>query len=160
MKRFLIYCGMAAFFAFCGNPENSEGAENSAAREEASDKEGNSNPGYDPNRGEGKFTEVEVSPTLDMSMAESGQKVYGVKCSSCHKLTSERLVGPGWAGITNKFSAPWIMNFITNTDVMIDKDPQVQASLEICLVRMPNQNLSDDDARHLYEYMRQNDGVK
>jgi len=27
-------------------------------------------------------------------------------------------------------------------------------------VRMPNQNLSDDDARSLYEYMRKNDGVK
>ena len=52
------------------------------------------------------------------------------------------------------------MNFITNTDVMIDKDPEVQAQLELCLVRMPNQNLSDEDARNLLEFMRQNDGVK
>jgi hypothetical protein len=35
-----------------------------------------------------------------------------------------------------------------------------QAQLEICLVRMPNQNLSDADARSLYEFMRKNDGVK
>jgi hypothetical protein len=27
-------------------------------------------------------------------------------------------------------------------------------------VRMPNQNLSDDDARNVYEFMRKNDGVK
>ena len=52
------------------------------------------------------------------------------------------------------------MNFITNTDEMINKDPAAQAQLEICLVRMPNQNLSDDDARHLFEFMRRNDGVK
>jgi hypothetical protein len=52
------------------------------------------------------------------------------------------------------------MNFITNTDVMIDKDPEMQALLELCLVRMPNQNLSDQDARNLLEYMRKNDGVK
>ena len=52
------------------------------------------------------------------------------------------------------------MNFITNTDAMIDKDPEAQAQLEICLVRMPNQSLSDDDARHLLEFMRKNDGVK
>jgi hypothetical protein len=52
------------------------------------------------------------------------------------------------------------MNFITNPDPMIDKDPVVQASLELCLVRMPNQSLTDDDARHLLEFMRKNDGVK
>ena len=52
------------------------------------------------------------------------------------------------------------MNFITNTDAMIDKDPAAQAQLELCLVRMPNQSLSDDDARHLLEFMRKNDGVK
>ena len=43
---------------------------------------------------------------------------------------------------------------------MIDKDPEMQAQLELCLVRMPNQNLSDQDARNLLEYMRKNDGVK
>jgi hypothetical protein len=52
------------------------------------------------------------------------------------------------------------MNFITNPDPMIDKDPKVQAQLEICLVRMPNQSLNDDEARSVLEYMREIDGVK
>lgn len=52
------------------------------------------------------------------------------------------------------------MNFITNPDPMIDKDPEVQAQLEICLVRMPNQGLADAEARSILEYMRKNDGVK
>ena len=43
---------------------------------------------------------------------------------------------------------------------MLDKDPKAQAQLEICLVRMPNQNIADADARNLYEFMRRNDGVK
>jgi hypothetical protein len=43
---------------------------------------------------------------------------------------------------------------------MLDKDPKPMAQLELCLVRMPNQNLSDDEARHVYEFMRKNDGVK
>src|SRR5690348_17003829 len=118
------------------------------------------NPSYDPNRGEGKFTNVDVSPTLNTAMADKGEKIYQVKCSSCHKLTDEKLVGPGWKGVTTKQSAAWIMNFVTNTDEMINKDPKAQALLEICLVRMPNQNLSDDDARNVYEFMRKNDGVK
>ena len=43
---------------------------------------------------------------------------------------------------------------------MINKDTKAQAMLEICLVRMPNQGLSDDDARNVLEFMRKNDGVK
>lgn len=118
------------------------------------------NPSYDPKRGEGKFKDVQVPATLDKAMADAGEKVYTVKCSGCHKLTDERLVGPGFTGVTSRHSADWIMNFVTNTDAMIDKDPKAQAMLEICLVRMPNQNLTDDDARHVYEYLRKNDGVK
>lgn len=118
------------------------------------------NPSYDPKRGEGKFTHVDISDKLDVAMADAGQKIYDVKCSACHKLTTEKLVGPGWSGLTKKLAPEWIMNFITNTDQMIDKDPEAQAQLEICLVRMPNQNLSDDDARHILEFMRKNDGVQ
>ena len=126
----------------------------------ANKKEANGNPSYDPNRGEGKFTHVDVTPELNKPMADAGEKIYGVKCSSCHKLTEDKLVGPGWKGVTGRHTPEWILNFVTNTDVMINKDPKAQALLELCLVRMPNQNLSDDDARALYEFMRKNDGIK
>jgi len=115
---------------------------------------------YDPKRGEGKFDHVELGAQLDVAMARKGKAIYDLKCSSCHKLTDERLVGPGWKGVSQKHEAAWIMNFITNPDPMIDKDPELQAQLEICLVRMPNQSLSDEDARHIVEFMRENDGVK
>lgn len=120
----------------------------------------NANPSYDPERGEGKFSNVEVSDKLNTAMADAGQKIYEVKCSACHKLTDEKLVGPGWKGVTSRHRPEWIMNFITNPDAMLDKDPKAQAMLEICLVRMPNQNLTDEDARNVFEYMRKNDGVK
>jgi len=115
---------------------------------------------YDPNRGEGKFHNVELGATLDKAMASKGEEASGVKCLSCHKLTDERLVGPGWKGITERKKPEWIMNFITNPDPMIDKDPELQAQLEICLVRMPNQGLADEEAREIVEFMRKNDGVK
>lgn len=133
---------------------------NSGTPMQGNEKTTNGNPSYDPHRGEGKFTKVDVGATVDQSMADNGNKVYSVKCSGCHKLTEEKLVGPGWKGVTSRHTAEWIMNFITNTDEMLNKDPKAQAQLEICLVRMPNQNLSDDDARALYEFQRKNDGVK
>ena len=111
-------------------------------------------------RGIGKFSHVEVKGELDVALASGGEKIYEAKCAACHKLTEEKLVGPGWQGVTARHMPEWIMNFITNTDEMLNKDPKAKAQLEICLVRMPNQNLPDKDARQLLEFMRKNDGVK
>ncbi|MBK8846291.1 MAG: cytochrome c [Bacteroidetes bacterium] len=111
-------------------------------------------------KGIGKFTKVELSPTLDVKMATIGKEVYDVKCASCHRLNDEKLVGPGWKDVTQRRTAEWVMNFSTNPDEMLDKDAIAKGMLEECLVRMPNQSLTDDDARSVYEYMRENDGVK
>lgn len=111
-------------------------------------------------KGIGKFTNVELSPTLDPKSAAQGNGIYDLKCSSCHKLTKDRVVGPGWEGVTQRRKPEWIMNFVTNVDEMLEKDAEAQSMLEVCLVRMPNQNVSDEDARHLLEFMRKNDGVK
>ncbi len=117
---------------------------------------------YDPNRGAGKFSpeNLVIDPALNEPIAMIGEKITAVKCTSCHKLSDEKLVGPGWKGVTTRRSPHWIMNFITNPDPMIDKDPALQAQLELCLVRMPNQSLKDEEARNIVEFMRKNDGVK
>ncbi|MBK6776317.1 MAG: hypothetical protein IPG74_10930 [Flavobacteriales bacterium] len=48
----------------------------------------------------------------------------------------------------------WIMNMIVHTDAMLETDAEAQKMLEECLVRMPNQNLSQDEARQVLEFMR------
>jgi mono/diheme cytochrome c family protein len=159
MKKLAVILFLGTLIASCGGGAGSD-TKSTADANDASKKAENGNPSYDPQRGEGKFTKVEVGATLDAAMAANGEKIYGVKCSSCHKTTGEKLVGPGWKGVTQRYTAEWIMNFATNTDAMLNKDPKAQAQLEICLVRMPNQNLADEDARSLYEFMRKNDGVK
>jgi cytochrome c5 len=157
MKKWAITLLITGLIAACGENKPAGNAPDPYDGKKTTE---SGNPSYDPKRGEGKFTKVEVSPTLNVAMAASGEKVYGVKCSSCHKTTDEKLVGPGWKGVTQRQTAEWIMNFSTNPEAMLDKDPRAKAQLEICLVRMPNQNLSDDDARAVYEFMRKNDGVK
>lgn len=165
MKKLAVIIFLAVFIAACGNNDTKSSSESdqfdskSVAKNDGDAKDG-SNPSYDPNRGEGKFKKVELGANLDATLASNGEKIAGVKCGGCHKLTDEKLVGPGWHGVTSRHSPEWIMNFITNTDEMLNKDPKAQAQLEICLVRMPNQNLVDEDARSLLEFMRKNDGVK
>ncbi|MFL9482937.1 c-type cytochrome [Chitinophagaceae bacterium LWZ2-11] len=159
MKQLFVITCIGVFLIACGN-QNGDGKPQAGTENKDAVKKAGENPAYDPQRGIGKFTKVDVGTTLDAGMAASGDKIYGVKCSSCHKLTDEKLVGPGWKDVTKRHSAEWIMNFATNPDEMLDKDPKAQAMYEICLVRMPNQNLTDDEARQLYEFMRKNDGVK
>ncbi|HMK05276.1 MAG TPA: c-type cytochrome [Ferruginibacter sp.] len=159
MKKLSVILILIIIIAACNNNDTNNTA-NADQFDSTSIAKNNPNPAYDPHRGEGKFKKVDLAPTLDQAMATNGEKVYSVKCSGCHKMTDEKLVGPGWKGVTGRNTPEWIMNFITNTDEMLTKDPKAQAQLEICLVRMPNQNLSDDDARHLLEFMRKNDGVR
>ena len=158
MKK-LIYLGVLTLMAVACNNSNTDNTKSDEPAVTPTETSGG-NPSYDPKRGEGPFTKVDISATLDVAKADAGQKVYTVKCSACHKLTGEKLVGPGWKGVTSRHTAEWIMNFASNPDEMITKDPKAQAMLEICLVRMPNQNLMGDDARNVYEFMRQNDGAK
>lgn len=114
----------------------------------------------DEQKGIGKFDKIELGAQLDQAMAKKGEELFELKCLSCHKLSEERVVGPGWKGVTNRRKPEWIMNFLTNVEQMLDKDPEAQAMLEVCLVRMPNQNLTEVDARNALEFMRKNDGVK
>ena len=153
----------AVFFAACGGGENKSSTEtpSTEATEAPKEEAAASTESYDPKRGEGKYDETNVDISkFDGAMAGKGKAIAETKCFSCHKATDEKLVGPGWHDVTKRRTAHWIMNFITNPDPMIDKDPEVQAQLELCLVRMPNQNLAETEAREIVEYMRQNDGAK
>ncbi len=104
--------------------------------------------------------EVKLTNPLDGAMATAGNETYKLKCSACHRLNTEKLVGPGWSGVTTRHKPEWIMNFTVNPDEMLNKDPKAIAMLEECLVRMPNQNLTEQDARAVFEFMRKNDGEK
>jgi cytochrome c len=111
-------------------------------------------------KGIGKYSNVQLTHPLDESMVDNGEEVYKAKCFACHKLSDEKLVGPGWSKITERRTPEWIMNFVTNTNLMLDSDLVAQQLLVMCVARMPNQNLSDRDARDVLEFMRQNDGKK
>ena len=112
----------------------------------------------DDGMGIGEIKNVVLNNPLKGEMVSRGQSIYDMKCSACHQLTDQRVVGPGWKGVTDKRKPEWIMNMITNVEVMLEKDAAAQALLEECLTRMPNQNVSVGDARDILEFMLANDG--
>ncbi|MBL7721098.1 MAG: c-type cytochrome [Chitinophagaceae bacterium] len=107
-----------------------------------------------------KEGDITLNTPLDQAMVSAGKSTYELKCQSCHRLTEEKLVGPGWKDVTKKRQPLWIMNMITNVDMMLETDAEAQKLLEQCMVRMPNQNISKEDARKVLEFMRSNDGEK
>lgn len=107
-----------------------------------------------------KDGDITLATPLDQGMVAAGNKTYSLKCQSCHRLTEEKLVGPGWKDVTKRRKPLWIMNMITNVEMMLESDPEAQKLLELCMVRMPNQNLNKGEARQILEFMRSNDGEK
>jgi len=107
-----------------------------------------------------KETDIQITHPLNKDWITAGKSIYELKCQPCHKLSEEKLVGPGWKDVTKRRTPVWIMNMITNTEYMLDKDPEAQKLLELCMVRMPNQNLTQDEARQVLEFQRNNDGEK
>ncbi len=101
---------------------------------------------------------IEITNPLKQEWVGKGKASYEMKCLPCHRLTEEKLVGPGWLGVTKRRQPVWVMNMITNVDMMLEQDEEAQKLLEQCLVRMPNQNVGEEEARHLLEFMRANDG--
>jgi len=157
-KNHLILC--ALFFSLLAMSCSSDTKKESAADTKTPTVSAVATPAStaDLTKGVGRFTNVALTSPLDQKMIAKGSDIFDIKCGSCHKLTDEKLVGPGWKGVTDRHKPEWIMNFVTNTEEMLNKDPNAQALLEKCMVRMPNQNLKDDEARQILEFMRKNDG--
>jgi cytochrome c len=138
--------------AACGGNESSQGAPGQAPQSMVKPAR------TDDGKGIGEITSVSLNDPLDATMVNKGTAIYEMKCAACHKLTAQRVVGPGFLGVTERRKPEWIMNMVTNVEVMLEEDPAARAMLKECLVRMPNQNLSIGDARDVLEFLYANDG--
>jgi len=158
MKKLVSIIFLGAILIACGpeKPKEKTDGEDSHDIPEANAVAENANEG----KGFGQVKQVTLNTPLEGERIPRGKAIYEMKCQACHRLDDQRVVGPGWREVTKRRKPEWIMNMVTNVDVMLDKDAEAQKLLELCLTRMPNQNVSVGDARDVLEFMRQNDGEK
>ncbi len=106
------------------------------------------------NKGVGPISTIELNAEIDAKMAAAGEEKFTALCTACH-MVDKRMIGPALKGVTERRSPEWIMNMMLNPDKMLKEDPIAKALLEeYSNARMLNQNLSEQDARTLLEYLR------
>lgn len=157
-KTFLLaalIAGMTVLFAACGQ-SNGGDVDNSATAATSTASADINVDAKSDSKGIGRFTDVKLE-AIDPAMADKGLAVFTAKCSACHKVTDQKVVGPGLLGVTKRRTPEWIMNQITNPVEMEQKDPVGKALLEKHMTQMTFQNVTDEETRQILEYLRKND---
>lgn len=96
-------------------------------------------------------TEIELGE-VDTALAEKGKPLFESKCTACHKM-EERYVGPPLGDVLSKRSPAYVMNMILNPQEMTQKHPEARTLLAEYMTIMPFQNVSEEDARAMLEYI-------
>lgn len=89
MKKLAFFLFLGAILGACGgnSDSNTASTETTAATETKTTENGN--PSYDPQRGEGKFKDVEVGAALDAPMAANGEKYTGLSAAVATNLPAK-----------------------------------------------------------------------
>lgn len=114
-------------------------------------------------------TSTEQAPTVteqpaatpSAGNAEAGKAIVTdmAKCGMCHKLTDEKLIGPGLKGITNLRSDDWIRSMVKDPTGWVQTDPEAKKLFEeYNKVPMTPLNLTDEQISDVIAFLKQNDG--
>jgi mono/diheme cytochrome c family protein len=139
---------VAVLLAGCGG--GGEGAGGSAASESPAGAAALSQ--EEMELGFGPIRSVQLGE-LDAALASEGEAVFALKCSACHKL-AERYVGPPLGEVLSRRTPEYVMNMVLNPAEMVEKHPTARELLAQYMNPMPDQNVTESDARAVLEYLR------
>ncbi|MFO7798223.1 MAG: cytochrome c [Rhodohalobacter sp.] len=136
-------------FAACSGGESGQ---ESGASSEPQQEEGLSD--FEMEHGIGPITErMEISDEIDGEMRARGQEIFEMKCEMCHNMEG-RMVGPALGDVAERRSPEYIMNMILNPGGMARNHPEGKKLVQEYMSVMPFQNVKEEDARALVEYLR------
>ncbi len=159
MKKVLTLLALAAFIIGCGEKkeEKKDGGFEMNRTKTETKPETVATEGVPVdlnNKGVGPITSVTWNDEIDTALAAKGEEKFNAICTACH-MAEQRMIGPALKGVYDRRSPEWVMNMILNPDKMLKEDPIAQALLkEYNNAIMLNQNLSEEDARAVAEYLR------
>jgi mono/diheme cytochrome c family protein len=93
-------------------------------------------------------------PSLLGQTEDQGQAIFEEKCKACHSLGSDRIVGPGLAGVSENRDHEWLVAFITTPDRLIaEGDSLATRLLAEYQVPMPNLGVTAGEADLVLAYI-------
>lgn len=90
---------------------------------------------------------------INKALAKKGEDLFKAKCTACHKYDI-RLVGPPLGDVVKKRTPEYIISMITSPDKMLQSNDTVKALLQKYMTPMTNQNVSLEDAKAIFEHLR------
>ena len=87
--------------------------------------------------------------------AQDGEKLFKSYCASCHKPTNQALVGPGLAGVTEKYDKEWLYKWIKNSGALIASGDEraIATYEENNKVAMPAQPVNNEEIDAILDYI-------
>ncbi len=154
--KFTIITSIILSLFSCSNSENNS-ADKDTKENETIKQEKISEEGIGPYVG----VKIEGLDKIDEEMASKGLEIFKLKCSACHKMSGKRYVGPSITNITKARNPNWIMNMLMNPIEMTKKDPIAKSLFRAYNgTQMTSVNMTNDDARAVFEFLRKNDAGK
>ena len=130
----------------CGNDETTE------RRADAQQEEGLTE--FELEHGIGPISErLEIGEEIDQELVTKGRNIYEMKCEMCHNMEG-RMVGPELGNVLERRSPEFVMNFILNPGRMANDHPEGQKMLRKYMTVMPFQNVKEDEAKAIVEFLR------
>jgi mono/diheme cytochrome c family protein len=109
---------------------------------------------FQEEHGIGPFTTaVTLDEPVDLDLAQTGEEIFQMNCEACHMM-EDRFVGPPLGNVLDRRSPTFVLNFIMNPEQMAREHPEGQAMLQEYPLIMPYQNITEDQALALLEYLR------
>jgi cytochrome c2 len=131
----------------CGGDVSSEHTSDAQQQEEGLSE-------FELEHGIGPITgRIEISDELDQELVTKGRNIYEMKCEMCHSMVG-RMVGPELGNVLDRRSPEFVMNFILNPGAMANDHPVGQEMLREYFTVMPFQNVKEDEARAIVEFLR------
>ena len=95
--------------------------------------------------------------SYDEAKAEVGEGLFQTKgCSACHGF-GKRVSCPDLAGVSMRRTQAWLESQILHPDVMTKQDPIARQLFAQFSLQMPNQGLTQDEARSVIEFLKHKD---
>ncbi len=109
-NRLLFTVLFSGFFMLCTQPAFAQDADNAEADSAEVDGAQAS--------GEEAQVATNESADLDPAAVEQGRTLFTTNCTVCHAI-SEQVVGPALAGVSERHTTPWLVQFIQNSQKLI-----------------------------------------